>query len=743
MINHDVNVSTIRSAMKSRPAVSLLGLSLLFVTLSTAGRSAERADELLPVDCLLPGAVRKLGSRMTYVTQRRPIKTVAVDCEIRGGEYVAYDRADYGTAMRIWLPMAEQGDPKSQNYVGEIYEKGLGVEPNFELAAQWYLRAAEQGFQAAQINLGQLYEMGLGVEKNRQVALQWYEKASGINRKLDKVVSFQIAEDNDRQLQAANQSLTEKDREIQAQQEKIRELIQKLDASQSSQKALVEQTERAEQAAQQLQQEKQELEQREQRLAVQRIELQEQRQALQKSGERQALGSKELAEELTKLEKQSQALQQQKKLLQEQQLELQKKQQAQQQLDQKLADQQQQITAANAELESLKMAIESSRNSLAALSEATAQVASAAPVIQLIEPKVLRTRGNNRVPARSDLTERTVIGQIQSGVGLMELLVNEKSTSIDENGFFQERISVTEAITPVTIVAIDKKGQRSDLSFDFEKKEAGLKDVEQTDKTDAPEKSNKIPKLEYGAYHALVIGNQDYEFLPDLKTAVSDLTEVSNTLESRYGFTVKRLRNATRYDILSALNELRGNLTEEDNLLIYYAGHGTLDEVNNRGHWMPVDAEMGNTANWISNIAITDILNAMNAKKVLVVSDSCYSGAMTRSALARLDAGRSEQSWVSWLKMLAQQRSRLALSSGGLAPVLDGGGGQHSVFAKAFLDVLNENETVIEGKQLHGKVAELVSFAASAAQFEQVPQYAPIKFGGHESGDFLFVPQQI
>ncbi len=729
--------------MKSRPAVSLLGLSLLFVTLSTAGRSAERADELLPVDCLLPGAVRKLGSRMTYVTQRRPIKTVAVDCEIRGGEYVAYDRADYGTAMRIWLPMAEQGDPKSQNYVGEIYEKGLGVEPNFELAAQWYLRAAEQGFQAAQINLGQLYEMGLGVEKNRQVALQWYEKASGINRKLDKVVSFQIAEDNDRQLQAANQSLTEKDREIQAQQEKIRELIQKLDASQSSQKALVEQTERAEQAAQQLQQEKQELEQREQRLAVQRIELQEQRQALQKSGERQALGSKELAEELTKLEKQSQALQQQKKLLQEQQLELQKKQQAQQQLDQKLADQQQQITAANAELESLKMAIESSRNSLAALSEATAQVASAAPVIQLIEPKVLRTRGNNRVPARSDLTERTVIGQIQSGVGLMELLVNEKSTSIDENGFFQERISVTEAITPVTIVAIDKKGQRSDLSFDFEKKEAGLKDVEQTDKTDAPEKSNKIPKLEYGAYHALVIGNQDYEFLPDLKTAVSDLTEVSNTLESRYGFTVKRLRNATRYDILSALNELRGNLTEEDNLLIYYAGHGTLDEVNNRGHWMPVDAEMGNTANWISNIAITDILNAMNAKKVLVVSDSCYSGAMTRSALARLDAGRSEQSWVSWLKMLAQQRSRLALSSGGLAPVLDGGGGQHSVFAKAFLDVLNENETVIEGKQLHGKVAELVSFAASAAQFEQVPQYAPIKFGGHESGDFLFVPQQI
>src|SRR5262245_65202737 len=52
-----------------------------------------RAEELFVVDCLLPGQVRKLG-RMTFLTPRRPIKTTAQDCEIRGGEYVAYDRAD-------------------------------------------------------------------------------------------------------------------------------------------------------------------------------------------------------------------------------------------------------------------------------------------------------------------------------------------------------------------------------------------------------------------------------------------------------------------------------------------------------------------------------------------------------------------------------------------------------------------------------------------------------------------------
>ena len=47
-----------------------------------------RAETLLVVDCLLPGQVRKLGRQMTFLTARRPIKTSAQDCEIRGGEYV-------------------------------------------------------------------------------------------------------------------------------------------------------------------------------------------------------------------------------------------------------------------------------------------------------------------------------------------------------------------------------------------------------------------------------------------------------------------------------------------------------------------------------------------------------------------------------------------------------------------------------------------------------------------------------
>jgi len=160
----DIFLSLIRRTGRSgnpcrRSIIMLSGflVTLLSLPPALAGINyQQKADELLPVDCLLPGAIRKLGGRMTYLTQRRPIKTTGVDCEIRGGEYVLYDRANYETAMSIWLPMAENGDPKAQNYVGEIYEKGLGVEPDFQLAAQWYRKAADQDYKAAQTNLGQL-----------------------------------------------------------------------------------------------------------------------------------------------------------------------------------------------------------------------------------------------------------------------------------------------------------------------------------------------------------------------------------------------------------------------------------------------------------------------------------------------------------------------------------------------------------------------------------------------------------
>ena len=143
-------------------------------------KDPRSADPFEVVDCLLPGQIRQLGTQVTYVTQRRPIRTTAEDCAIRGGEYVALDRADYGTALKVWMNAAQSGDPDAQYYVGVLYEKGAEGQPNFSQAASWYEKAAERGISRAAVNLGRLYEQGLGVEKSDDTAHSWYAKASGL-----------------------------------------------------------------------------------------------------------------------------------------------------------------------------------------------------------------------------------------------------------------------------------------------------------------------------------------------------------------------------------------------------------------------------------------------------------------------------------------------------------------------------------------------------------------------------------
>ncbi len=149
----------------------------------------------------------------------------------------------------------------------------------------------------------------------------------------------------------------------------------------------------------------------------------------------------------------------------------------------------------------------------------------------------------------------------------------------------------------------------------------------------------KPPEIEFGRYHALIIGNNDYEHLRKLNTAVADADAVATLLKEKYGFKVAKLTNATRREIVTALNVLRRNLTENDNLLIYYAGHGVLDAETETGFWLPTDAERDNDVNWIANDYVSRTLRAMTANHVMVVADSCYSGTLIRATPTSLEKG--------------------------------------------------------------------------------------------------------
>ena len=333
---------------------------------------------------------------------------------------------------------------------------------------------------------------------------------------------------------------------------------------------------------------------------------------------------------------------------------------------------------------------------------------------------------------------REIIGRVVAPAGLLSLTVNDQRTSVDDHGLFQTDVAVQHSDTNIRVAAVDRAGQHAAVEFLLIPNTSSGPANTPASATASKETPTTAP--DFGRYYGLIIGNQRYQHLPSLETAKDDATAVDRLLRERYGFKTTLLLDANRYQILSTLNELRERLTDQDNLLIYYAGHGELDRVNLRGYWLPVDAEPASSANWISNVAVTDVLNAMSATHILVVADSCYSGSLTRSSLARLESGMSEAVRNKWLGIMTKTRSRTVLTSGGLEPVLDSGGGGHSLFARAFLEILSANSAILEGQHLYREVSDRIQEVASRLHIEQVPEYAPIQHAGHESGEFFFVP---
>ena len=500
------------------------------------GKTSGTAD-LYIVDCLLPGQVRQLGSA-TYVTQRRPILTTAADCRIRGGEYVAYDRADYKTALQVWLQTAEAGDAEAQTNVGEIFEKGLGGEPNYAAALIWYQKAADQGNARAQFNLGTLYEQGLGVPKDKLISLNWYRKAWGLpqDNLIYQSASDKAQEDLRNQLQ---QTLADKTAQIKLLNNQIKSLQASLQNKPDSQ-----------------------------------------------SGQK--------------------------------------------------------------ELEQLKVWVKNLEQ------EKTQATNNATNLAQLREPQINANAISKSVEKGADV----------------------------------------------------KKGA-----------------------------------MQFGKYYALIIANQAYDHIESLRTPNADAKRAKQILEEKFGFQVTMVLDGNNTTIMRAINDMNAQLTENDNLLIFYAGHGTRMQAGGieTGFWLPSNATPPpDDTFWVSNEFVTRHLAHLKAKRVLVVADSCYSGLLS-SEPGYLFMGEKQTYSDDYIRYKLPKKSRLLLSSGGDKPVLDNSGEGHSVFARAFLDALDSAKGILSGPELFLIVKNQVSEKAKAVKFEQVPEFKVIKGTGHEVGDFFFV----
>jgi hypothetical protein len=800
-----------------RLGAALATLSIVLVLAPPLARTGVpiAPDRLLVVDCLLPAQVRRLGGSMNYLAPRRAIKAIASECEIRGGEYVAYDRANFATSLQVWRPQAEQGDAQAQVYVGEIYEKGLGTTPDYAQAAFWYQKAADQGFARGRADLAYLYEQGLGVPKDPIKALNLYRQSAGISNdeltfasevtaaKTEAATQIaalteQLSKSNE-QLEAMRQSLEQARTEARAKSEALRGAQRKVEVLRSR----IEELKRAPAPGNANQAE---LERLKSELAASEARIAQQQKDAQAAQLASAARAAELDQRLQSAARQDEQLRAQ--------------------LGGITIDAEQaraELAAARARIESMNAQIARLQQQLAAVRAQVAQdearlkqnAASNGASLQKEVDRLRQTLANSEARLAQEQTLIVLVqGQRESAEKEVERLQAQQTRAeqqqqqqkLDNEALRAQVVSVQQRLlqsqqklgeanalvadeqSQVEVLRAQlqrrhdletsqKQGEIQQLMAELAQREAKLIEQQariaaleaesrayneeisrlksqqvQTVSLRSPDSapvSNALPasapkmsprELNLSGYYALIIGNDKYESLPSLSSAVNDAHAVEKVLKEHYGFKTRLLVNATRADILTALNDYRQSLRERDSFLIYYAGHGELNERSLLGYWLPVNAKRDDTTEWISDRMVTDQIGLMAARHIMVIADSCYSGAMTRDSGVRLVATSGASAEVKRLTKLALLPSRTVLTSGGDAPVLDGGAGANSIFARALIDALSRNHGVLEGAALYDQVFDPVHRAAARFKVDQSPRYSALADAGHLNGEFLLIP---
>ncbi|MFO7827051.1 MAG: caspase family protein [Bacteroidales bacterium] len=328
-------------------------------------------------------------------------------------------------------------------------------------------------------------------------------------------------------------------------------------------------------------------------------------------------------------------------------------------------------------------------------------------------------------------TEELILkGKVTDDHGVFEFTINGMNVNFDDDGSFESDVYLVEGENTVFVRAIDifENAVENNYTVIYKptQKTGQRQSGSEKEITDAT-----LPSIEDvgpGKYYALLIGVGNYvdPEIVDLDQPETDAEKLYNTLVNNYTFEkddIKLLKSPTREQIISEMDRLNKLITEDDNLLVFYAGHGYWDKEDEAGYWLPSDAKQANTANWIRNSTIRDYLRTIGTKHTLLIADACFSGGIFKTRKAFADAPKS-------IQKLYELPSRKAMTSGSLQEVPD-----KSVFLLYLNKRLQENtQSYISAEELFGsfKIAVLNNSP-------NVPQYGEIKDTGDEGGDFVFV----
>lgn len=225
-----------------------------------------------------------------------------------------------------------------------------------------------------------------------------------------------------------------------------------------------------------------------------------------------------------------------------------------------------------------------------------------------------------------------------------------------------------------------------------------------------------------GKQYLFIIAIDQYKNWFPLKNPVKDAKEIKNILTSRYFIDdVTELYNkkATKANIIKTFKKLQKKLEAHDSLLIFYAGHGHLDDTTNSGFWIPVNAgtDIYEQQNWLPNNQIRGMISKIKASHIFLISDSCFSGDILNTSRAFAPTIDN-----SYFQKAYSRISRQVLTSGASESVPD-----VSEFARQLKLALQRNmNTYLDPLMLFNQIRLGIS--------DTSPLLGSLKETGHQNG---------
>ncbi|MFP4557744.1 MAG: hypothetical protein ACLFNU_12825 [Bacteroidales bacterium] len=321
-------------------------------------------------------------------------------------------------------------------------------------------------------------------------------------------------------------------------------------------------------------------------------------------------------------------------------------------------------------------------------------------------------------------SELYVKGTASDKSDIYEVVVNGHNAKVNSDGEFETKVPLRLGKNNIVIRSMDVFENSTERRFVvIRKDEPGQQVASGTEELDIVFDAPRSPR-----YYALVVGVNEYpdDGIASLANPVRDAAKLAKTLANHYTFEARDItfvKNPTRSELIDELDKITRRVTKNDNLLIFFAGHGYFDTETEFGYWLPSDAAASSTGNWIANSQLKDYVAAIKSKHTLLIADACFSGGIFKTRKAFPESPEEVDN-------MYERKSRKAMTSGALTEVPD-----ESVFIRHLVKRLEENTVdYLTAEELFSSFKTTVMNSSPT-----VPLYGDIKGTGDEGGDFVFV----